>query len=163
MKNHFINETSKNLVSVGMELQHHLVVYMLVFYLLRYVVSCETQDLIFPLKNRIPVLKRNVLESSFLHKREVIFFTHGLFFPPLSFMQYTYIPVVVVVESLKLCPLCDLMDCSSPSSSVRGIPRQEYYSGLSFPSLGDLPDPGIEHAPPALAGIFFTTEPPGKP
>ena len=162
MKNHFINETSKNLVSVGMELQHHLVVYMLVFYLLlRCVVSCKMQDLIFPLKNQIQVLKRNVLES-FLHKREVIFFSHGLFFPSLPFMQYTHRPIVIV-QALKLCPLHDLMDCSSPSSSVHGIPRQEYRSGLPFPSPGDLPDPGIEHASPALAGIFFTTEPPGKP
>ena len=44
--------------------------------------------------------------------------------------------------------------------------RQEYWSGLPFPSPGDLPDPGIEPASlmsPALAGGFFTTESPGKP
>ena len=40
--------------------------------------------------------------------------------------------------------------------------RHEYWSGLPFPSPGDLPDPGIEPASPALAGGFFTTEPPGK-
>ena len=42
---------------------------------------------------------------------------------------------------------------------------EEYWSGLSFPP-GDLPGPGIETvspASPALAGSFFTTEPPGKP
>ena len=44
-----------------------------------------------------------------------------------------------------------------------GFPSQEYWSGLSFPSLGDLPDPGIELTSPALAGRFFTTELPGKP
>ena len=38
-----------------------------------------------------------------------------------------------------------------------GFSRQEYWSGLPFPPLGDLPDPGIETAVPALAG-FFTTE-----
>jgi len=38
--------------------------------------------------------------------------------------------------------------------------RQEYWSGLSFPSPGDLPDLGIEPMSPALAGGFFTTEPP---
>ena len=43
------------------------------------------------------------------------------------------------------------------------LPRQEYWSGLPFPSLGDLPDPGIKPVFPALAGGFFTTEPPGKP
>ena len=41
--------------------------------------------------------------------------------------------------------------------------RQEYWSVLPFPSPGDLPNPGIESMPPALAGRFFTTEPPGKP
>ena len=41
--------------------------------------------------------------------------------------------------------------------------RQAYWSRLPFPPPGDLPHPGIEPAPPALAGGFFTTEPPGKP
>ena len=36
---------------------------------------------------------------------------------------------------------------------------QEYCSGLPFPSPGDLPNPGIEPASPALAGRFFTAEP----
>ena len=40
--------------------------------------------------------------------------------------------------------------------------RQECWSGLPFPPSGHLPDPGIEPASPALAGGFFTTEPPGK-
>ena len=47
-----------------------------------------------------------------------------------------------------------------------GFSSQEYWSGLPFPSLGDLPNPGIEPvslAAPALAGRFFTTAPPGKP
>ena len=44
--------------------------------------------------------------------------------------------------------------------------RQEYWSGLPFPLPEDLSDPGIKPASPmspALAGGFFTTEPPGKP
>ena len=44
-----------------------------------------------------------------------------------------------------------------------GFPRQEYWSGKPFPSPGHLPDPGMEPASPALAGRFFTTEPPGAP
>ena len=44
-----------------------------------------------------------------------------------------------------------------------GFSRQEYWSGLPFPSPGDLPDPGIKPVSPALAGGFFTTVPPGKP
>ena len=47
-----------------------------------------------------------------------------------------------------------------------GFPRQEYWSALPLPPPGDLPNRGIEPmspASPALAGRFFTTEPPGKP
>ena len=47
-----------------------------------------------------------------------------------------------------------------------GFSRQEYWSGLPFPSPGDLSDPGIEPRSPvslALAGGLLTTEPPGKP
>ena len=43
--------------------------------------------------------------------------------------------------------------CQAPLSM--GFPRQEYWSGLPFPSLEDLPDPGIELMYPALAGGFF--------
>ena len=38
-----------------------------------------------------------------------------------------------------------------------GFPRQEYLSELPFPPLGNLPEPGIKPASPALAGRFFTT------
>ena len=46
-----------------------------------------------------------------------------------------------------------------------GFARQEYWSGLPFPSQGDLPDRGIKHESlmsPALVGRFFTTKAPGK-
>ena len=46
-----------------------------------------------------------------------------------------------------------------------GFPRQEYWSGLPFPSPGDLPDGGIEPAspvPPALQADSLPSEPPGK-
>ena len=44
-----------------------------------------------------------------------------------------------------------------------GFPRQEYWSGLLFPSPGDLLDPRTEPVSSALAGGFITTKPPGKP
>ena len=44
-----------------------------------------------------------------------------------------------------------------------GFSRREYWRGLPLPSPGDLPDQGIKLMSPALTGIFFTTEPPGKP
>ena len=41
--------------------------------------------------------------------------------------------------------------------------RQEYWSGLPFPSLGDLPDPGIKPRSPGLQADSLLLEPPGKP
>ena len=43
-----------------------------------------------------------------------------------------------------------------------GFSRQEYWSGLPFPSPGDLPDPGIKPRSPALQADALTSEPPGK-
>ena len=51
--------------------------------------------------------------------------------------------------------------CQVPPST--GFSRQEYWSGLPFPTSVDLPEPGIKPTSPALAGGFFTTELPGKP
>ena len=51
--------------------------------------------------------------------------------------------------------------CKAPLSM--GFSRQEYWSRLPCPPPGDLPNPGTEPASPALAGGFFTPEPPGKP
>ena len=65
----------------------------------------------------------------------------------------------------QLClTLCDPEDCSPPGSPVPGILQALpilYWSGLPFPSPGDLPDPGIEPRPPALQADALTSEPPG--
>ena len=53
------------------------------------------------------------------------------------------------------------MDCNQSSLSM-GFSRQEFWSGLPFPSPGDLPDPGIEHESPALQADALPSEPPGK-
>ena len=50
------------------------------------------------------------------------------------------------------------VDCQAPLSM--GFPGQEYWSGLPFPSAGDLPNPRITLM---LHRGFFTTEPPEKP
>ena len=49
------------------------------------------------------------------------------------------------------------------ASPSMGFSRQEYWRGLSFPSPGDLPNPGIEPGSPALEADALTSEPPGKP
>ena len=48
------------------------------------------------------------------------------------------------------------------ASLSMGFSRQEYWSGLPFPSPADLPDPETESASSALAGRFFTAEPLGE-
>ena len=55
-----------------------------------------------------------------------------------------------------------LWTVASQAALSMGFPRQDYWSRLPFPSLGDLPDPRIEPASAVLAGRFFTTEPSGK-
>ena len=53
--------------------------------------------------------------------------------------------------------------CTVAHPLFMGLFRQNYWSGLPFPSPGDLPDPGIEPVSPALAGGFFSIETLGKP
>ena len=69
----------------------------------------------------------------------------------------------VCVFSVVSDSFATLMDCSLLVASLSmGFSRQEYCSGLPFPSPGDLPDPGIKPRSPALAGGFFPAEPPRK-
>ena len=60
-------------------------------------------------------------------------------------------PCLKESEGTQSCPtLCDPMDYSYQASSSIGFSRQEYWSGLPFPSPGDLPEPGIEPGSPTL-------------
>ena len=71
-----------------------------------------------------------------------------------------------VCSVAQLCQtLCD-PQAPLPGSSVHGILRQEYWSGLPCPPPGNLPNPGIESMPltsPKLQADSLSTEPPGKP
>ena len=82
---------------------------------------------------------------------------------------YIYVCVCVwvcVCSVTQLCPtLCNPVVCSQASLSME-FSRQEYWTGLPFPSPGGLLGPGIKCEPlvsPALAGRFSPTVPPGKP
>ena len=77
---------------------------------------------------------------------------------------YVY-SIYVQVQSFS-CILLFVTQWTVARPLFMGFPRQEYWSGLPFSPPGDLPNPGIELVSPeypALAGGFFTTEPPGKP
>ena len=86
----------------------------------------------------------------------------------LPFLLFLHFLMSAIFKDQDLCVLiwsvvsdsfrpCGLQPHQAPLS------RQEYWSGLPFPTPGNRSDPGIEPSSPALAGEFFTTEPPGKP
>ena len=64
----------------------------------------------------------------------------------------------MVIQSISHVP----MDCSPQAPLSMEFSRQEYWSGLSFPSPGDLPNPGMIPWSPALEVESFLTEPPSK-
>ena len=73
--------------------------------------------------------------------------------------------VVHLANARSCLTLCDSMDCSLPGSSVHGIFQARILEWVANSFSGDLPDLGVEPMSPespALAGRFFTTEPPGK-
>ena len=71
-------------------------------------------------------------------------------------------PSTVLVAQLCLT-LCDGMDCSCQVPLSMEFSRQEHWSGLPFPSPGDLPNPGIKPGSPASEADSLPSEPPGKP
>ena len=76
----------------------------------------------------------------------------------------SYINWKVKVKSLsRVRPLATPWTVARQAPPSMEFSRQEYWSVRPFPAPGDLPQSGIEPAPPALAGRFFTSEPPGKP
>ena len=73
---------------------------------------------------------------------------------------------IIISESevAQSCPtLCDPWTEAHQAPPSMGFCRQEYWSGLPFPSPGDLPDPGIELRSPTLQADAVTSAPPGKP
>ena len=63
----------------------------------------------------------------------------------------------------KLCLFVTLLTATHQAPLSMGFPQQESWSGLPFPPPEDLPDLKVKPRYPALAGGFFTIEPPGKP
>ena len=92
--------------------------------------------------------------------------THRRSFPLIFYSSYQWPPsnIYVCAQSLSCVQLF-----ATPWTAARqcplsvGFSTQKYWSGLSFPSSGDLPDPGMEPVSPALAGRFFAIPAPGQP
>ena len=64
--------------------------------------------------------------------------------------QGTEVPSVLVLVTQSCLTLCHPVDCTHQNPLLVGISRQEYWSGLPFPSPGDPSDPGIKPRPSAL-------------
>ena len=76
-------------------------------------------------------------------------------------MTLIFVVVVVVAKSRSTLVTPWTIACQAPLSE--GFFRQEYFSGLPFPSPGDLPDSGIEPMSPALQTDSLPTKLQGKP
>ena len=95
---------------------------------------------------------------------------YGSYFSASLYISYSFLGcqivnfVLLCVKSLSRVRLFAspwTVACQAPLSM--GFSRQEYWSGLPFPSPGDLPNPGIEPGSPALQADALSSEPPGKP
>ena len=76
---------------------------------------------------------------------------------------YIFKVVTTVSEVAQPCPtLCDPWTAPYYTPLSMGFSRQEYWSGVPFPSPEDLPDPGIEPRSPAVQADTLPSEPPGK-
>ena len=85
-------------------------------------------------------------------------------------MKASYLPCINLESESEVpqsCPtLCDPMTVAHQAPPSMEFSRQEYWSGLPFPSPGDPPNPGIEPGPPTLQADALPSEPPrlgGRP
>ena len=83
---------------------------------------------------------------------------------------YVVVKTMIIIGLVKLVKLLSRVQLFATLQSIAhqaplsmGFPRQEYWSGLPFPSPGALPNPGIEPRSPAVRAYALTSEPPGKP
>ena len=77
-----------------------------------------------------------------------------------DFMQRMKVKVKVKVKSLSCVRLfATLWTVAHQVLQSMGFSRQEYWSGLPFPSPGDLPDPGVESRSPTMRADALTSEP----
>ena len=80
------------------------------------------------------------------------------------YVQSSFIPMGCIVLVTQSClTLCNPWTIAHQAPLSMGFSRQEYQSGLSFPSPGDLPNPGIKPWSPALQADSLLSEPPGEP
>ena len=120
-----------------------------------------------PPRNRMGfALTFQVCLSITFSKREVGIIIIGVMKTNLALIE------IIQVETLRanwhlpcgcVCVCVCVFSCSARQAPLSTrFSRQEHWSGLPFPSPGDLPDPGIKPASPALQADSLLSEPPGK-
>ena len=77
--------------------------------------------------------------------------------------KYMLLLLLLLSHFSRVLPFATPWTIAYQAPQSMGFSRQEYWSGLPFPSPGDLPDPGIEPRSPTLQADALTSEPPGKP
>ena len=119
--------------------------------------------LMIALQRSGPVLDNGLSDESNLPAfldRSVISYHESLFLFVPSFGQSKSVVASLVAKSCLILVTPWTVGCQAPLP--RGFSRQQYWSGLPFPSPGDLPNPGIEHRSSALQTDSLLTELWGK-
>ena len=112
-------------------------------------------DLPYPASNLGLLHCRQIIYSLCLNVRYTMcWFTYNICCKMIIAMK-------VKVKLLSRLTLCNLWDCTCKAPPSMGFSRQDYWSGLPFPSPGDLPSPGIKPRSPALQPDSLLSEPQG--
>ena len=101
--------------------------------------------------------------KSFLqhHSSKALILRHSAFF--VVQLSHPYMTIGITIALTNFFSEFYTHVSSITINVIMGFSRQEYWSGLPFPSPGDLPNPGIEPGSPALQADALSSEPLGKP
>ena len=108
-------------------------------------------------------LSREWTQASCIGSSESLLLWTVMEVPPLLFLESLLPPACMLSHFSHVQHFATLWTVARQAPLSMGFSKQVYWSGLAFPPPGDLPDPRIKPESPALAGRFFTTEPPGNP
>ena len=100
------------------------------------------------------------LKSYQAHYFSEVSVAHFCFPYCLFYWGHCFVAVVQLLSHIRLFAIPWTVVCQA--SLAMGFSRREYWSGLPFPSPGNLARPGIRPTSPAQVGGFFTTDSPGK-
>ena len=107
----------------------------------------------------IKLLEQCLIHSECHLRMQVCVYIYICFF----FFLPLEVKKVKVLVAQRCLTLCDSQTGTRQAPLSMGFYRKEYWTGLPFPSPGDLPDPGVKPRSPALQVDSLLSEPPGKP